>query len=85
MQLKVMAALKPLASVAWIDEVPVLPCTMDTAPGEAVRLYPVLKAEPASAFNRPEPLGLPQPVARSYPVVAESPLLPLVMSWKSES
>jgi hypothetical protein len=27
--------------------------------------------DPASALSRPLPLGLPQPVARSYPVVAE--------------
>src|SRR5208282_1602446 len=37
--------------------------------------------DPASALIRLVPLGLPHPVARSYPVVAEKPLLPLVMSW----
>jgi non-ribosomal peptide synthetase component F len=36
----------------------------------------------ASPLIRPAPLGLPHPVARSKPVVAGYPLLPLVMSWK---
>ena len=35
------------------------------------------------ALIKAAPLGLPQPVAKSYPVVAEKPLLPMVMSWKS--
>src|SRR5580658_9163006 len=61
----------PVTVLVMVDD-PELPCTTDTAPGEAVRLYPgVVEAEPASAFSNPEPLGLPQPVARSYPVVAE--------------
>src|SRR5205807_9615100 len=37
---------------------------------------------PVSVLIRVGPLGLPQPVTRSYRAVAENPLLPLVMSWK---
>jgi hypothetical protein len=83
---KATAVLNPPVTVLVMVELPELPCTTVTELGEAVRLKPgVAEADPASAFMRLTPFGLPQPVARSYPVVAESPLLPLTMSWKSES
>lgn len=77
------AELKPPETELVIVEVPLLPCTTETEPGEADRLKLGLDELPASALIRPEPFGLPRPVAKSYPVVAEKPLLPLVMSWKS--
>lgn len=52
--------------------VPELPCTTETDEGDADRLKPGLDEElPARAVIRPAPFGLPHPVARSYPVVAE--------------
>lgn len=74
------AALNPPTAVPVIVVLPVPPCTTETVPGEADRLNPGCATVPASAFSRPLPFGLPQPVARSYPVVAEKPLLPLVTS-----
>ena len=59
-----------------------LPCTTETEAGAADRLKSAV-GFPARALIRPDPFGLPQPVAKSYPVVAEKPLLPLVISWKS--
>jgi len=78
------AELNPPVARVVIVEVPELPCTTETDPGEAETLNPgVVETEPASAFSKLLPFGLPHPVARSYPMVAEKPLLPLVMSWKS--
>lgn len=51
-------------------EVPALPCATVTEVGEAERLKPG-PDEPPSALIRPLPFGLPHPVARSYPTVAE--------------
>lgn len=51
--------------------------------GEVVSTKFGAEAVPASALSNPAPLMLPQPVARSYPVIAENPLLPLVMSWNA--
>jgi hypothetical protein len=66
------AELKPPETVDVIVEVPVLPTTTETGVGEAERAKAgVCVVEPASALIRPVPLGLPQPVTRSYPVVAE--------------
>ena len=83
--LKVAAELNPPVLVTVIVLVALVPCFTLTEAGEAL----TLKAgdeppppEPASALSRPLE-GLPQPVAKSYPVVAGKPLLPLVMSWKS--
>ena len=73
--------LNPPVTVLVMVEVPWLPCATETEVGEADRLNPGAGG-PASALIRPDPFGLPHPVARSYPVVAESPLLPLTMSWK---
>ena len=76
---KAIAEENPPVTVLVIVDVPELPCATVTEAGEAERLKPA-EAPPASAVMSPDPFGLPQPVARSYPVVAESPLLPLMMS-----
>ena len=58
-------------SVTVIVLVPPLPpCVIVTLLGDEARLKLAFE-DPASALSRPLPLGLPQPVARSYPVVAE--------------
>ena len=79
---RVIAELKPPLTVLVMVEVPELPCATETEEGEAERLKPGVD-DPDRELIRPEPFGLPQPVARSKPVVAGKPLLPLVMSWKS--
>jgi hypothetical protein len=82
---KVMAELKPPLTVVVIVDCPELPCATETEPGDAEMLK-LGAAGPASALSKPLPFGLPQPVTKSYPVVAEYvPLLPLIMSWKSAS
>ena len=60
----------PVTALVMV-EVPEFPCTIVSEEGEADRLNPGPCAVPASAFNSPEVLGLPQPVAKSYPTVAE--------------
>ena len=56
----------PLATVEVIVEEPLLPCTTETAPGDAERLNDgVVEGGPPNALIRPLPFGLPQPVARS--------------------
>lgn len=62
---KEMAALKPPVTVLVMVEVPALPCATETEEGEAERLKPGVDELPASALIRPDPFGLPQPVARS--------------------
>lgn len=59
-----MTPLKPPVTVLVMVEVPTLPCTTVSEEGEAERLKPGA-AGPESALSRPDPLGLPQPVARS--------------------
>lgn len=54
----------PTAVLVIVDD-PVLPSTTEMALGKAERLNPGCAAVPASAFNSPVPLGLPQPLARS--------------------
>jgi len=76
---KAIAEENPPVTVLVIVDCPDPPGATLTELGEADRLKPAV-VPPASAVISPAPLGLPQPVARSYPVVAESPLLPLVMS-----
>jgi len=76
--------LNPPTSVTVIVLVPLLPCAIDKLLGEAESVK-LAVAAPASALSRLAPFGLPQPVAKSYPVVAGKPSLPLVMSWKSVS
>jgi len=70
---KEIAELKPPVTVLVMVELPELPCATEIEAGEAERLKPgeLEEEEPASALSSPDPLGLPQPVARSYPVVAE--------------
>lgn len=82
---KAIAESNPPVTVLVMVEVPSLPCATETEEGDAERLKPGLDELPASALSRPDPFGLPQPVAKSYPTVAEKPLLPLVTSWKSLS
>jgi hypothetical protein len=59
----------PPTSVTVIALVLLPPCVTETLLGEADRVKLGLE-EPARAFSNPLPFGLPQPVARSYPVVA---------------
>ena len=80
---KEMTPLKPPVTVLVMVDVPAWPCATETEDGEADKLKPGDDEPPTRAFSRPEPFGLPQPVAKSYPVVAENPLLPLVMSWNA--
>lgn len=80
---KPMAELNPPVTVLVMVEFPELPCATETEAGEADRLKPGVDELPASAVIRAAPFGLPQPVAKSYPLVAEKPLLPPVISWKS--
>lgn len=77
-----MVPLKPPVAEKEIVDFAEFPCEIVREDGEAERLNPEA-AGPERASIKPVPFGLPQPVARSYPAVAEYPLLPLVMSWKS--
>lgn len=65
------AASNPPVTVLVMTDDPVPPCTTETALGEADMLNPDGTTVPASVFSSVVPFGLPQPVARSYPVVAE--------------
>jgi len=60
-----MAESKPPVTVLVMVEVPELPCATETEAGEADRLKPGVDELPASAVIRPDPFGLPQPVAKS--------------------
>ena len=60
----------PPRSVTVIALVPLLPWVMVTLLGDEARVKLGVEL-PASALSRPLPFGLPQPVARSYPTVAE--------------
>jgi hypothetical protein len=62
---KEMVELKPPVTVLVIVEVPELPCATETEAGEAERLKPAVEEFPASALIKPDPFGLPQPVANS--------------------
>ena len=81
---RAMAELNPPETAVVMVEDPLLPAATETEVGEAERVKAgVCVVEPVSAAMRPA-FGLPQPVTRSYPVVAEKlPEVPLVMSWKS--
>ncbi len=61
----VTAELNPPITVLVIVDDPALPCTTETALGEAERLNPGCATVPASVFSSVAPFGLPQPVARS--------------------
>ncbi len=76
--------LKPPDTAVVTVEVPLPPCATETEVGDADSVKVGVVACPRSALSRPTPLGLPQPVTRSYPVTAEKlPEVPLVTSWKS--
>jgi hypothetical protein len=62
---KATAESNPPLTVLVIVDLPELPCATDTEPGDAERLKPEVVVDPASALIRPDPFGLPQPVARS--------------------
>jgi hypothetical protein len=66
-----MGELNPPVTVLLIWEVPEPPCATMAEEGDAERLKLGLVELPASALMSPAPFGLPQPVAKSYPVVAE--------------
>src|SRR5271170_1272282 len=68
---KATAESKPPATVVVMVEVPLLPCTTETEAGEAEMAKVGLVVVGARALIRPVPFGLPQPVAKSYPVAAE--------------
>lgn len=67
----VMVAVKPPVGVLLTVEIPELPCVTVTDAGDAERMNPLFDELPARSVIRPEPLGLPHPVAKSYPTVAE--------------
>jgi phage shock protein PspC (stress-responsive transcriptional regulator) len=68
---KEMAELNPPTTELVMVAVPELPCATVTEDGEADKLKLGFDELPASALIRPVPCGLPQPVAKSYPLVAE--------------
>lgn len=68
---RLIVPLKPPVTVLVMVELPEPPCAIDTEAGDAERVNPGPDDVPASAFSRPLAFGLPQPLARSYPVVAE--------------
>ena len=68
---RVIAESNPPLTALVIVEFPEPPCAIETDAGEAERLKPGVDEVPANVFSRPLPFGLPQPVAKSYPVVAE--------------
>ena len=65
-----MVPLNPPVAEKEMVELLDLPCEIISDEGEAERLKPCA-AGPERASIRPSPFGLPQPVARSYAVVAE--------------
>ena len=67
---KVTEPVKLFEGVTVMVVLPLLPCTTETEAGEADRLKSAMGV-PARALIRPDPFGLPQPVAKSYPAVAE--------------
>jgi hypothetical protein len=67
---KAIAELNPPDTEAVIVDVPLFPCTTETEPGEAERLKLGDEDVSARALSKPAPLGLPQPVTKSYPGTA---------------
>ena len=61
----------PPDTVVEMVEEPLLPTTTETDVGEAASVKAGVWLLGARALIRPVPLGLPQPVTRSKPVVAE--------------
>lgn len=67
----VTAESNPPVTVLVMVEPPELPACTETEPGDAESVKPgCVDTDPASALMRAA-CGLPQPLARSYPVVAE--------------
>jgi len=60
---KAMTPLKPPVTVLLIVATPELPCATVTEEGEADRLMG--EELPTKALSRPDPFGLPHPVAKS--------------------
>ena len=60
----------PVATVVTVDE-PTAPCTTETEEGEAEMVNVGEVEVGARALIKPVPFGLPHPVTRSKPVVAE--------------
>ena len=67
---KAIAESNPPETAVVIVDVPLLPCTTETEAGEAETVKLGAEDAPASALIRPDPFGLPQPVAKSYPTTA---------------
>lgn len=68
----VTAESKPPVAVLVMVELPELPGAMESEDGDADREKPGCEEDdPARALMRLVPLGLPHPLVRSYPVVAE--------------
>jgi hypothetical protein len=65
------AELNPPLTVVEMVELPLLPCTTETDPGDEKIAKAGLVLVGASALISAAPFGLPQPVTRSKPVVAE--------------
>jgi hypothetical protein len=64
------AELNPSTTVLVMVELPLLPCTTESEVGEAESVNVGVEDVGASALISPV-FGLPHPVTRSYPVVAE--------------
>jgi hypothetical protein len=67
---KAIAELNPSRTVVVIVDVPLLPRITETEVGDAKMLKLADVDTPESALISALPLGLPQPVARSYPISA---------------
>jgi hypothetical protein len=67
---KAIAESNPPETAVVIVDVPLLPCTTETETGELEIVKLGAEGVPASALIRPDPFGLPQPVAKSYPTTA---------------
>jgi len=73
----------PFTGVTVMTLVTVAPGLIDTEAGAAVNVNSGCFPAPVRSSMRCCPLGVPQPVARSYPEIAGNPLLPVVMSCRS--
>lgn len=62
---RMMVELKPPVGVLVMVEVPELPGARVSDTGDAERMKPGLDEFPAKSVIRPDPLGLPHPVAKS--------------------
>jgi len=67
---KAIAELNPPETAVVIVDVPLLPLTTETEAGEAETVKSGAEGVPTSALIRPDPFGLPHPVAKSYPSTA---------------